>query len=104
MMARVRGVIAARTFSTSRHSVLGSTSTMTGRALTFTDAVAGATHVIAGTMTSSPAPTSSDSSAITRLEVPFAVGTQYGTRLYAAYARANSCSRVIRPVHAPETD
>src|SRR6266576_1013812 len=65
-MARVRGVMAARTAAGSMFRVSGSTSTSTGRAptcsITFTEAV----KVSGVVMTSSPAPTPSVASAVCR--------------------------------------
>src|SRR5439155_12801249 len=56
IMAFVRGVIAASTRSGSMQSVSGSTSTMTGMAPANRTALAVATKVESGTITSSPGP------------------------------------------------
>src|SRR5471032_776259 len=76
MIAFVAGVIRRSTESGSMHRVLGSTSAKTGIALTPRIVDAEATHDKAGVMTSSPAPTPHASSAIMRLAVPLAAGTQ----------------------------
>ncbi len=66
MMARVLAVIAAAASSTSRLRVYRSMSTKTGLARTRATTFALAAKLMAGTMTSSPSPTSATSSAISR--------------------------------------
>ena len=78
MIARVRGPIAA----SSRRRVhaeasCGSTSTNTGTAPWWSTAIAVATKVKAGTMTSSPARTPAPTSARWSAEVPLLVARQY---------------------------
>ena len=65
-MARVRGVIAATTWSRSMLRESSPTSTNTGRAPTRTMTLAVATKLSAGVMTSSPLPMPQASSAISR--------------------------------------
>ena len=70
MTARVRGVIAASTAAGSIQPVPNSTSTKTGTAFTISTAAAVATNVQFGTITSSPAPTSSPNRASSRVCEP----------------------------------
>jgi len=70
MMAFVRGVSAASTADGSRQKVSRSTSTMMGVALHSTTALAVATNVYAGTITSSPASIPPASKATRNATVP----------------------------------
>src|SRR6185369_8419779 len=88
-MARVRGPMAASTFAGSMPNVRGSTSTKTGTPPWWSTAIAVATKVKAGTMTSSPAWMPAPISARCSAEVPLLVA-----RLYRAPTKAeNSRSR-----------
>src|SRR4051812_49214889 len=104
MMAFVRGVMASLTFFTSRQKVFGSTSTMMGVALTLSTAVAGATQHRPGTMTSSPGPMSSDSSAISSAAEPFVHATACLAPLNAAHFSVNTRSCAGAPEYTPAID
>ena len=89
MMPTVFGPTAAATPRGSRHQVLGSTSTNTGVALQNRTALAVATNVVAGTITSSPLPTPSVARARWRAVVPFEQATACRVPQAAANSRSN---------------
>jgi hypothetical protein len=91
MMARVRGVMAASTASRSMLRESSPTSTNTGRAPTRTITFAVATKLIAGVMTSSPAPIPQASSAISRPAVA-EVWVRTGRPPRYADSSASSCA------------
>ena len=104
MIARVRGVIAASTRSGSMHHVSGVTSTMTGRAPAAIGAYAVAANVRAGTITSSPHPTSSALHATSIVTVPFIIKTPWRAPWYAAKASSNAAAFTPgsgKPPHSP---
>src|SRR5439155_16375713 len=77
------------------------TSTRNGTAFVLTTAVAVATHVNPGTITSSPTSRSRDSSATTRLALPLAMGTQYFVPTNAAKRSPNCRSIDGLPTQGP---
>jgi hypothetical protein len=101
MIAFVRGVIAASTASGSMEPVVGSTSTNTGAALTFSTEVAVARKVYAGTITSSPLPTPIAASAICNDTVPF--DTARPCRASWASANARSKASLRSPATSLQT-
>ncbi|GGY24685.1 hypothetical protein GCM10011289_30380 [Paludibacterium paludis] len=72
--------------------------------MTPSTADAEATQDTAGTITSSPAPTPAPSSAMVRLDVPEAAGTQYREPVNAANAEAKRCSKETVPRYGPLID
>ncbi len=89
-MALVRSVISDFTESGSRQWVSGVTSAKTGRAPRYTTGLAEPMKVWAGTMTSSPGPTSRTCSARCTAAVPVDTATACSTRWPAARAASNS--------------
>ena len=89
-MARVRGPMAASTFAGSMPNVRASTSTKTGTAPWWSTAIAVATKVKAGTMTSSPAWIPAPISARCSAAVPLLVARQYREPTKAANSRSRA--------------
>ena len=89
MIARVRGVIAARTRSMSSISVSGSTSTNTGLAPTRATEPAVAKNENVGVITSSPSPMPSAISATINASVPDDTAMACGTPMTAATSDSN---------------
>ena len=96
MTARVRGVTAAATAAGSTRNVSGSTSTSTARAPQSSTTFAVAGNVYAGTMTSSPGPISSASSARWSAAVPD--DTTAACAVPTASASASSNSATFAPI------
>ena len=90
MTARVRGVTAAATAAGSTRNVSGSTSTSTARAPQSSTTFAVAGKVYAGTMTSSPGPISSASSARWSAAVPDETTAACAVPTASASAASNS--------------
>src|SRR5690606_27066054 len=95
MIAFVRGETAASTAAGSMHSVSGRTSTRTGRAPTCSTTFAVAAKVSVGTITSSPGPTPSATSATWRPAVQEVSISEVppGAPTYSPKARSNSLVR-----------
>ena len=93
-----RGTLSVRT---SMHSVAGSTSAKTGSAPRKRTAFADATIVRFGTMTLSPRPTRSASSARISADVPLVVATTYFAPTNRAISRSNAEVSVNSVIHPP---
>ena len=83
------------------HSVSASTSTITGVALTDSTALALATNVMPGTITSSPSPMPQATSAASSVCVPFVNGSPPAAPWKRANSPAKRNARSPSPVHQP---